>query len=367
MAKPLEAARETFSAAPPTEILAWQMEAPGRELVRRRLPVPKLGPGDVLIEVAGCGLCHTDLSFLYGGVATRKSPPLALGHEVSGIAVAAGRDTWQLLGRAVVVPAVIPCGSCELCLAGRGNACRSQIMPGNDIDGGFASHLVVPGQFLCPFDPGDFELWELAILADAVSTPYQSLVRADVGPGDVVVVLGVGGIGTYGVQIASALGAKVIAVDIDAKKLERIRSYGAAAVIDASSLDATGTRDAVRAAVKELGFRRHAWKVFEMTGTPAGQLAAWELLTFAGTVAFVGFTMEKVPVRLGNLMAFDATAFGNWGCLPELYPRALELILSGKIAVRPFIRRFPLEEINHVIGEARAHRLRERPVLVPQP
>jgi 6-hydroxycyclohex-1-ene-1-carbonyl-CoA dehydrogenase len=365
MAKQLETARRR-TAALPTEIFAWQMDAPGQELTRRSLPVPQLGPGDVLVEVAGCGLCHTDLSFLYGGVGTRKPPPLALGHEVSGTVVAAGRDQQHLLHRAVVVPAVIPCGGCELCRAGRGNACRSQIMPGNDIDGGFATHLVVPGHFLCPFDPGEFEIWELAILADAVSTPYQAMIRANVQQGDVVVVLGVGGIGTYGVQIAAALGATVVAVDIDAQKLGVIRRHGAATTVDASSLDATGTRDAVRAAVKQLTLPRHAWKVFEMTGTAAGQLAAWELLTFAGVVAFVGFTMEKVPVRLGNLMAFDATAFGNWGCLPELYAPALELILSGKIEIRPFIRRFPLDDINHVLAEARAHRLRERAVLVPE-
>jgi 6-hydroxycyclohex-1-ene-1-carbonyl-CoA dehydrogenase len=333
--------------------------------VRRSLPTPSLGEGDALVEVAGCGLCHTDLSFLYGGVPTRKALPLTLGHEISGTVVAAGERAAHLVGKAVVVPAVMPCGACDLCRAGRGNACRNQVMPGNDIDGGFASHVVVPSRLLCAFDPGRFEVWELAILADAVSTPYQSLVRAGVGPGDVVVVLGVGGIGTYAVQIAAAFGATVIAVDVDSAKLERIRQYGAAAVVDAASLEPIGVRDEVRRAAKALGLPRERWKVFEMTGTAAGQLVAWDLLTFAGTTAFVGFTTDKVSVRLGNLMAFDATAFGNWGCLPELYEPALELILAGRIQVRPFIRRFPLDEINAVLAKARSHELRERAVLCP--
>ena len=102
-----------------------------------------------------------------------------------------------------------------------------------------------------------------------------------------------------------------------------------------------------------------------MSGTAAGQAAAYELLTFAGTVGFIGFTMDKLPVRLGNLMAFDATIFGNWGCLPELYPAALKLVLEGKVQIRPFIARFALEEINDVIARARAHEIAERPVLVP--
>jgi 6-hydroxycyclohex-1-ene-1-carbonyl-CoA dehydrogenase len=354
-----------FVGSPPDEVLAWRMESPRSSLTRRSLPTPSLGEGDALVRVAGCGLCHTDLSFLSGSVPTRKVLPLTLGHEISGTVVAAGELAAHLVGKAVVVPAVMPCGTCDLCRTGRGTACRKQIMPGNDIDGGFASHVVVPSRFLCAFDPGRFDVWELAILADAVSTPYQSLVRAGVGPGDVVVVLGIGGIGSYAVQIAAALGATVIAVDVDAAKLERIRQYGAAAVVDAASLAPAGVRDEVRLAAKALGLPRERWKVFEMTGTAAGQLAAWELLTFAGTVAFVGFTMDKVTVRLGNLMAFDASAFGNWGCLPELYAPALELILSGKIQVRPFIRRFPLGEINAVLERAQSHELRERAVLCP--
>ena len=347
------------------EITAWQMDGPGVALVRRTLPVVEPEAGEVLIEVAGCGLCHTDLSFLYGGVRTRKDPPLTLGHEFSGKVVAVGAGAEPLLGRTVLVPAVLPCGECELCRAGRGTACRKQIMPGNDVDGGFASHARVPARFVCPFEPGGFEPWELGVVADAVTMPFQATERAGVTKGDVVVVIGVGGIGTYGVQISAARGATVIAVDVDEERLERLRAHGAAGVVDASDKDARAVRDAVRETARSLGLGRHAWKVFEMSGTIPGQAAAYELLTYGGTIGFIGFTTEKLAVRLGNLMAFDATVFGNWGCLPELYPKALELVLSGRVQVRPFIKRFPLDEINDVIVRARAHELKERPVLVP--
>jgi 6-hydroxycyclohex-1-ene-1-carbonyl-CoA dehydrogenase len=349
----------------PKEITAWQMDAAESPLVRRVRPAPEPLAGEVLIQVAGCGFCHTDLSFLYGGVKTKKAPPLTLGHEFTGTVVAAGSGVEKLLGKKVLVPAVLPCGECELCRAGRGTACRKQVMPGNDVDGGFASHALVPARFVCPVEPGDFELWEIGVVADAVTTPYQATERAGVSEGDVVVVVGVGGIGTYGVQISAARGATVIAVDIDQEKLDRVCEHGAAEGVNASGKDARAVRDLVRERVRSLGLGRHAWKVFEMSGTGAGQAAAYELLTFGGTIGFIGFTMEKLSVRLGNLMAFDATLFGNWGCLPELYPKALELVLSGKVKIRPFIKRFPLDEINDVVARARAHELKERPVLVP--
>jgi 6-hydroxycyclohex-1-ene-1-carbonyl-CoA dehydrogenase len=349
----------------PKEITAWQMDAPEKPLVRRTLPVPTLGPGDVLVEVAGCGFCHTDLSFLYGGVKTKKAPPLTLGHEIAGRIVAAGEGQEHLLGKSVIVPAVLPCGECDLCRAGQGTACRKQIMPGNDLDGGFASHTALPGRFVQVVEPRGFELWELGVIADAVTTPYQATERARVAPGDVVIVIGVGGIGTYGVQVSAARGASVIAVDIDAGKLAAIAPFGAKTTVNATGLDARGIKDAVKAEAKKLGLPPHRWKVFEMSGTVAGQTAAYELMTFGGTVGFIGFTMEKVNVRLGNLMAFDATLFGNWGCLPELYQPATELVLSGKVQIRPFSKRFALDEINEVIARARAHEIKERPVLVP--
>jgi len=349
----------------PEHIVAWQMDAPEQPLVRRTLPTPEPRAGEILVEVAGCGLCHTDLSFLYGGVKTKKDLPLTLGHEFSGTVVAAGSGAEALRGRTVLVPAVLPCGECALCRSGHGTACRNQVMPGNDIDGGFATHARVPARFVCPVTPEPYELWELGVVADAVTTPFQATERAGVSEGDVVVVIGVGGIGTYGVQVSAARGATVLAVDIDPAKLDRIREYGPANTVNVAGLDPRGARDAVRGAAKNLGLERHGWKVFEMSGTVAGQALAYDLLTFAGTIGFIGFTMEKLSVRLGNLMAFDASVFGNWGCLPELYPRALDLVLSERVKIRPFTERFPLDAINDVIERVRAHEVSGRPVLTP--
>ena len=114
---------------------ALQLLAPREPLTLRDVPEPSAGPGEVVIAVAGCGVCHTDIGFWRGGVPTRRPLPLTLGHEVSGVVSATGASLRHMAGREVIVPAVIPCGDCELCRAGRGNACRRQLMPGNDMVG----------------------------------------------------------------------------------------------------------------------------------------------------------------------------------------------------------------------------------------
>lgn len=333
-------------------------------------PLPDLtpGPDDVVIEVAGCGLCHTDLGFAHGGVPTRHPLPLVLGHEISGRVVAAGERTQHWLGRSVIVPAVIPCGSCEACRAGRPTICRKQFMPGNDGDGGFATHVRVPARGLCPVPgklPKGTTLEMLSVVADAVSTPFEAIDRAAVGPEDVAVFVGAGGVGGFGVQIAAATGASVVAVDVDEGRLELASRHGASLALNAKELSAKELKVKIRALSTETGRGRTGLKIFETSGTTAGQQTAFGLLDFGGYLAIVGFTPEKVEVRLSNLMAFDATARGNWGCAPEKYPAALQLVLDGKVDLAPYVEVHPLDELPDVFEAARQHKLRLRPVLVP--
>jgi 6-hydroxycyclohex-1-ene-1-carbonyl-CoA dehydrogenase len=166
------------------EIRSWQMMQIGQSMQPVRVAMGALADDEVLVRIAGCGVCHTDLAFFYEGVKTVKSPPLTLGHEISGVVEKAGSNFAELIGKAVIVPAVLPCGDCDLCRKGRGTICRRQKMPGNHIDGGFASHVVVPGQYVCqvavkdettPFGQSGVTLHELAVVADAVTTPYQAI------------------------------------------------------------------------------------------------------------------------------------------------------------------------------------------------
>ncbi len=352
----------------PRRAYGYRLVSPGQPLEPYELPPLDPDPKEVVIEVAGCGVCHTDVGFATGSVPSRHPLPLILGHEISGRVVAAGAQSAHWQGRCVVVPAVIPCGVCPACLAGRPTICRQQFMPGNDGDGGFATHVRVPSCGLCPVPehlPHGLNLAILSVVADAVTTPYEAIRRSRLGPDDVAVFVGVGGIGGFGVQIAAALGAAVVAVDIDRERLELAAHHGASLTLDAGSLLAKDLKAAVRAFAKQSGRTGLGLKIFEMSGTPVGQVTAFSLLDHGAHLAVVGFTPQSVELRLSNLMAFDATAQGNWGCPPEHYPAALRLVLDGKVVLQPFVEQHPLGDAPAVLEAAARHALRRRAILTP--
>lgn len=345
---------------------ALRLVAPGAPLELQDVAVTEPGAGEVLVRVAGCGVCHTDIGFWRDGVKTRHPLPLTLGHEISGTVAAVSAGHEALLGREVIVPAVIPCGTCDLCEQGRGNICRAQVMPGNDMDGGFAEFVRVPARGLCVVeDRGGYDLAELSVVADAVTTPYQAIVRSGLRAGELAVFVGVGGVGTYGVQIAAALGARVIAIDVAADRLGVMAGHGAELTIDASALDGKAIRKLIIATAAEWGVPAHSWKIFECSGNPAGQETAFSLLMPASTLMVIGFTLARTELRLSNLMALDATAQGTWGCKPELYPEALRLITTNAITLEPFIERFALADAGAVLERVAQHDVKRRAILVP--
>ncbi len=361
----------------PDKIKAWQMvqptaknketgeTVPGR-LELAEIPVPELKEGEVLVKVAGCGLCHTDLGYFYDGVPTVCKPPLTLGHEISGTVVA-GDAKW--VGKEVLVPAVMPCRQCELCKTRRGNRCLNQKMPGNStgIYGGFASHIPVPSIDLCEIKKrGSIPLEELAVVADAVTTPFQAAKRAGLEVGDNVIVIGVGGVGQYMVQTAKGLGAgTVIAVDIVEDRLQKMLKHGADFVINATGKGPADVAKEVKKIREAQGLPGYGWKIFEATGSRPGQETALNLLSFTGKLIIIGFGMGKVEYMLSRLMAFDAEIIGTWGCLPEYYPQVLEMVVTGKISVGPFVEVRPMSKIREAFEEAHHTPPDRRIVLVP--
>ncbi len=346
-------------------LFSFQMTAPDADfqLTESVLPVP--AEHEALVKIAGCGVCHTDLSFWHHGVKTKKELPLTLGHEISGTVVA-GPAQW--LGKNVIIPAVLPCGECELCRKGRSNMCQKQLMPGNDFNGGFASHILVPSRFLCEVPDSllsKYSLEKLSVIADAISTPYQVIKKSELEAGDFAIVIGVGGVGIYAALIARIFGAKVLALDIDDNKLETAKKHGIDAVLNIKGLDIKAIKENVREIAKGLGVSRYGWKIFEMSGTKPGQELGFNLITFTSTLSIVGFTLDRTEVRLSNLMAFDAKVIGTWGCKPELYPEVVDLIATGKLKIDDFIETFPLSKINEVFRNTLNHMYSKRSVLVP--
>ncbi len=344
---------------------SWQMTAPDADFQLAENPFPELEAHEVLVKIAGCGVCHTDLSFWHYGVKTKKEFPLTLGHEISGTVIA-GPGEW--VGKNVIIPAVLPCGDCELCKKGRSNMCQKQLMPGNDFNGGFASHIKVPARFLCPVPDlllTKYPLEKLSVIADAISTPYQVIKKSELEAGDLAIVVGVGGVGIYAALIARIFGAKVLALDIDDDKLRIAKNNGVDAILNVKGLDIKAIKDNVREIAKGLGVSRYGWKIFEVSGTKQGQELGFNLITFTSTLSIVGFTLDRTEVRLSNLMAFDAKLIGTWGCKPELYPEVVDLITTDKLKIDDFIETFPLSKINEVFRNTLNHVYLKRSILVP--
>jgi 6-hydroxycyclohex-1-ene-1-carbonyl-CoA dehydrogenase len=362
----------------PDKIKTWQMVQPTSfnketkqatpwKLEKKEIPVPALQPGEVLVEVAGCGVCHTDLGYFYDGVPTVSKPPLALGHEISGTVVA-GDQAW--VGKEVIVPAVMPCRKCILCKTGRANRCLDQKMPGNSLGiyGGFASHIPVPSIDLCEVKKrGETPLSHFAVVADAATTPYQAAKRADLEPGDNVVVVGItGGVGQYMGQTVKALGAKtVVGIARHQEKLQRALKFGADFVINSTDKDASAVSKEFRGLCKDKGLPVTGWKIFEVTGAKAGQEIALNLLSFTGKLIVVGFGLAKVEYAIGRLMAFDAEIIGTWGCLPEYYPVVLDMVLDGRINIEEFVETRPMSSIVETFAEAHKKPPVKRIVLTP--
>ena len=350
-----------------TEAYGYFYTSPNKPFERKNFTIEHINADEVVVKVAGCGLCHTDISFLTGQVTTKHELPLILGHEISGTVVRTGKEFENYLNKKVIIPAVLPCGECEICQSGRDNICQAQRMPGNDFNGGFASHIKIPAKYLCvlPDNLNNFKLSDFSVVADAITTPYQSLIRSQLKAGDLAIVIGVGGVGTYMVQHAKNKGAIVIALDIDDKKLEQAKKMGASYSVNVKDKDEKAIKDEVRALVKTNNLKKFGWKVFEMSGTAPGQMTAFSLLSFAGTLGIVGFTMAKSNVRLSNVMAFDADVFGNWGCSPKYYKNVADDVLSGKINIKDNVEEHSLDSINEIIPLSLNHKIEKRVIFIP--
>jgi len=350
----------------PEKIQTWQMVEPGK-LIKTSIDVPELKPGEVLVEVAGCGVCHTDVGYFYDGVPTVTKPPLTLGHEISGRVVAGDE---RLLGKEVIVPAVMPCNNCPICASGRGNRCLKQAMPGNSLGiyGGFATHIPVPAADLCVVEDREgMPLEHLAVVADAITSPYQAAKRADIQAGDIVVITGAtGGIGVYMTQIARAMGAsEVIGIARNKEKLERSLQYGATHTISSQDKSVKEVRDEFRAYSKSKKLPSYGLKIFECTGSKTGQEIGLELLTFVSKLLVVGYGTAKVEYMLSRLMAFDAEIIGTWGCPPKYYPEVLKMVLEGQIKVEPLVEVKPMSQIKEAFEASHAGKLMKRIVLTP--
>lgn len=313
----------------------------GSRLAIEEMPTPTLRDGEVLLRVAACGLCHTDLHYLDHGVPTFQKPPIILGHEAAGTVERIGPGVSGVAtGDRVLAPSVWACGRCRYCRAGRENLCADLVMPGNHVHGGFAEFLAVPAKELVRLPP-ELPLERACVIADAVSTPYHAVKqRGQVRAGDTVAVVGCGGVGLNVVQCAALAGATVIAVDLNDARLALARRMGARHTINPA------TTERVDKDVRKLT-DGGVDVAFEVVGKPHTIDLAFNLLRKGGRLVVIGFSHEPVPINAAKLMFYELELVGSLGCGGGLYPEIVALVADGRIDLEPIVSgTFPLERIN---------------------
>ncbi len=254
------------------------------------IPIPEPGPGEVLVKVAFCGICHSDLSLINGTFPAQR-PVVTQGHEASGTiaALGAGVTAW-VEGDRVIVPAGRPCTACPNCRRGDfANCLRIQLMA-FAYDGAWAEYTVAQAVGLTRV-PDNVPLEQAAILADAVSTPFGAVVRTGkVGIGESVGVWGVGGVGTHVVQLARLVGAvPVIAVDINPAVLDRAVELGADHAFDARDEQLVDK-------IAEITGGRRLDVAFDAVGLKSSFEQALDCLTVGGRLIGVGMSAESPTV-----------------------------------------------------------------------
>jgi 6-hydroxycyclohex-1-ene-1-carbonyl-CoA dehydrogenase len=313
---------------------------PGRALEIATIARPDPGSGEVLVRVSACGLCHSDLHYLDHGVPTFKTPPLVLGHEISGTVarVGAGVDD-AVVGTSVLLAPVTTCGACVACRTGRENICAGQRMLGNSVDGGFAEYVTAPARDAFPIPP-EVPVEEACVIADALTTAFHAVTRrARVEAGETVVVYGCGGLGLSVVQVCAQVGARVVAVDVDPRKLALATELGASITIDARDGD-----PAKRVRRETDG---GADVAIEAIGLPKTQEQALASVRTGGRLVLLGFAGESMSLAGGRVTYRELTVIGTLGCRPVDFPVVLELVRRGRLRITSLVtHRHSLERIN---------------------
>jgi propanol-preferring alcohol dehydrogenase len=326
-----------------------------RPLVLEEVPTPAPGPGEVLIEIAACGVCHSDLHLAEGDWDLLKpitKLPLILGHEIAGTIAEIGADVQGFtVGERVGVPWMHwTCGECEYCQIGRETLCLKQQITGCMVDGGFAEYIKAKASHTAKL-PSQLTAEEAAPLLCAGLTVYKALKSSGIRAGERLAVFGVGGLGHLAVQIAKVMGARVCAVDIAEEKLQLARACGADWAVNAAEGPA-------HKEIKRLGGAQVA---LVASASRAAYETALRSLKRGGTLAVVGMAPEPISVSTVALVSGEtriiASAVGTRQDLREL----LELAADGKIRCK--IETRPLAEVGQVFEEMKQGRVMGRVVL----
>jgi propanol-preferring alcohol dehydrogenase len=325
----------------------------GRPLVLSDIAVPVPGPGEVLVKVDACGVCHTDIHAVDGDWPVKPKLPFIPGHEVVGRVAALGPGVTTLReGDAVGVAWLYDaCGNCEYCGTGWETLCARQHNTGYSVDGGYAEYMVANAKFAARL-PSGVKPAQIAPILCAGVTTYKGIKETDTRPGDWLAISGVGGLGHVAVQYAKAMGLHVLAVDISDEKLALARQVGADLTLNANAPDLAGE------VTRRVGGVHGAL----ITAVSAPAFAqCLNLLRPRGTMSLVGLPPGAFPLPIFAVVLKRLTVRGSIVGTRQDLAEALAFAAEGKVAAE--VQERPLSQINEVLAELKSGRVRGRVAL----
>jgi len=312
-----------------------------RKLEIADLPAPAAGPKQVLVRVAACGICGSDVHG-YDGSSGRRIPPIVMGHEAAGTVAAVGAGvTGFLPGDRVSFDSTVSCGQCRYCQRGQINLCdRRQVLGVSCGDyrcaGAFAEYVVVPEHIVCRL-PDRLSFNEAAML-EAVAVALHAVTLSGVTASDTALVIGAGMIGLLALQSLRAAGcARVLIADIDGSRLKLAKEVGATEVLQASGKE-------LLSEVLRLTGGNGADVVIEAVGIDVTVRGAVDCVRKGGTAVLVGNVTAEVTLPLQKVVTRQIRLQGSCASEGE-YEKGIELVASGAIRVKPLITAVaPLED-----------------------
>lgn len=337
----------------PKMMKAAVVERFGEPLAVREVPVPTPGPGQVLVEIAASGVCHTDLHAAEGDWPVKPTVPFIPGHEGAGMVVALGPGVTHLKegDRVGIAWLHSACGHCEFCLSGWETLCPEQKNSGYSVDGSFAQYAVARADYLGRI-PNQLSLVDAAPILCAGVTTYKGLKQTGTRPGEWVVISGSGGLGHVAIQYAKAMGMHVAAVDLGPDKMALARSLGAEITIDAKTQDPPaeiqkqigGAQGVLVTAVSTIAFKQ-----------------AIGMLRRGGTCVLNGLPPGEFPVSIFDVVLNGYTIRGSIVGTRKDLEEALTFAAEGK--VKATIETLPLDSINDVFSRLKTGKVNGRVVL----
>ncbi|WP_316192758.1 alcohol dehydrogenase AdhP [Bradyrhizobium sp. SZCCHNRI1029] len=330
------------------------VKAFGKPLDIEDVPIPVPGPGELLVRVKACGVCHTDLHAASGDWPVKPVPPFIPGHEAAGMVAALGPGVTDFkVGDAVGVAWLHDaCLRCEYCETGWETLCEHQHNTGYSVNGGFAEYVIASAAFAARL-PANVDFARIAPILCAGVTTYKGLKETDARPGEWVVVSGVGGLGHVAIQYAKAMGLKAIGLDIAEDKLKLALQAGAEHAVNA--LD----KDAVAQVIAITGGGAHGVLVTAVS-TPAFAQAL-HMVRRKGTVSLVGLPPGEFPTPIFDVVLKRITVRGSIVGTRRDLDEAIAFAADGKVTAE--VTTAPLSEINTVFDRMKAGKIDGRVVL----